>query len=222
MIRFKKIVAQAVIVLVAYSPFGNASEMALPGIPTSGSPNFTNAAVVKMIELGGKFSLVASNSGAITFIDSAKNVSVSTTGAANFSLYAQFLSDGTYVPDSGTVSISGTLPYPYVPNATFSITGDLLTAKLEKFAFDADTLGFSTKMLSGYGALFGQSESVYLYAPGLGTDLGFGESLNEMLSPISVTAVTTVPLPGAGWLLGSALGIFTLVRRNRQNLESSC
>ena len=225
MIRFKKIIARAVIILVAYSPFGNASEMALPGIPPEGNPNFMNDVQVSLFQLGSNYLFAATNDGAtITFNDSSKNISLP-VGESDFLLTAQFESDGSF--KTGTLTIEGSLPFSVIdPNpklSGLSITGDLLTARLTGFAFDEDTLGFSTELLSGFGTIFGTKESVYLSAAGLGSALGFlNKSLIATTSPLSASAITTVPIPGAGWLIGSALGLFTLVRRNRQNLESVC
>ncbi|MGY6276520.1 hypothetical protein [Methylomonas sp. MgM2] len=225
MINIKKILARATVVLLAYSPYSSASIAGLPGIFPPGDPNFTNGANVQLFDLvgSGSYLLAASNGNApITFNDSANNISVSSSPEhpANFLLTAQFYSDGTYIPNSGTVRISGEIPFFYgdtvIPGVY--ISGDLLTAQLDKFVFDADTLGFSTTMLSGFSTIFGTKESVYLSAAGLGSTLGFvSGSLVEMTDPMSVSAITTVPIPGAGWLLGSALGVFTLVRRNKLN-----
>jgi len=226
MIKFKKILASSVMILVAYSPLSSASVTSLPGIPESGNPNFTNSAQVSLFDFGGgSYLLAATNAGApITFNSTVGNVSVSSNQdhPAYFLLTAQFSGNGAYVANTGNLSISGEIPFPYANLPGVFISGDLLTAKLDKFAFDENTLGFSTTMISGFGTLFGTSESVYLSATGLGNTLGFGgPSLLATTSPIDVSAVTTVPIPGAGWLLGSVLGVFTLVRRNRLNLEST-
>ncbi len=220
--------AFAAVTLIAYSPFSSAETIGLPGIPEAGDPNFINDAQVSLFDLGSgsNYLLAASNPGApLTFNYSSRDISVSSNAShpANFLLTALFSSDGSYIPNTGTVSISGEIPYPFENLPGVYISGDLLTAKLEDFVFDADTLGFSTNMISGFGTLFGTHESVYLSATGLGSALGFGSgSMLATASPITASVITTVPIPGAGWLIGTAFGVFTLSRRNRLNFESAC
>lgn len=219
MTKFKKIVARAAILLVAYSPLSNAALEGFDGIPPAGDPHFSNDAVVSLFSLGGtSYLLAATNAGApITFNHASKGISVTSTAdhPAFFLLTAQFSSNGNYISNTGSLSISGEIPFPYANLPGVFVSGDLLTAKLENFAFNADTLAFSTTMLSGFGTLFGDSESVYLSGNNLASELGFGSDSLNAASGLSAQAITTVPIPGAGWLIGSALGIFTLVRRNR-------
>jgi len=231
MIKFKKILASAATILLIYSPLSNAALEGFENIPAAGQPNFTNTAEVSLISLGGTgYLLAATNSDApITFNDGFIPFTTPDEKLkdhpAYFLLTAQFTKNGDYISNTGSLSISGDIRYPSEDPklADVFISGDILSAKLVKFAFDANTIAFSTKMLSGFGTLYGDAESVYLSKTGLGNILGFGsESLIATTSPIlGVDAITTVPIPGAGWLLGSVLGVFTLVRRNRLNLESA-
>ena len=187
----------------------NANAISLPGIPASGLPDFTNSAQVNLFSLGTSFLLAATNSGAaITY-----NPGGSVDSTGNFLLTAQFSVGGAYVPNTGTVSISGSTPYPGLPGVY--ITGDLLTAKLTGFNFGTDDLGFSTSITSGYATLFGTQESVYLSANGIAAALGFGTgSLHATANPLAASAVTTVPVPAAVWLFGSALaGLVSIGRR---------
>lgn len=232
MIRFKNFMACAVIMLVAYSPLGYSAVMSLPGIPDSGNPNFENDAKVNLFDIGNNnYLLAATNSGApLTYNLGSDSVVSSASHPAYFVLTALFSGDGSYIPNTGALSISGEIPFllpnPKGGNTSLPgvyISGDLLTAKLDNFAFDSDTLGFSTTQLSGLGTFFSPAESVYLSATGLASALGFGSgSLIATTSPLSVSAITTVPVPGAGWLIGSAFGLFTLLRKNRINTEIAC
>lgn len=224
MIRLKKIVVGAAIMLFAHAPITNAFVTPLPGIPEAGNPNFSNSAQVQLLDLGGTFLLAATNAGApITFTHGTASVTSSASNPAYFVLTALFTNSGSYIANTGTLSISGEIPYPYANLPGVFISGDLLTAKLQNFAFEDDTLGFKTNQISGFGTLFGSAESVYLYTEGLVSSLGFGTgSLSATTSAISASAITTVPIPGAGWLLGSTLGLFTLLRKNRMALDSSC
>ena len=190
----------------------NANAISLPGIPASGLPDFTNSADVNLFSLGPTgFLLAATNSGAaITY-----NPGGSVDSTGNFLLTAQFSAGGAYVPNTGTVSISGSTPYPGLPGVY--ITGDLLTAKLTGFNFDANDLGFSTFQTSGYATLFGTNESAYLSANGIAAALGFGTgSLHATASPLAASAVTTVPVPAAVWLFGSALAGLVSIGRRKQ------
>lgn len=232
MINFKNFMACTVIMLIAYSPLSQSAVMSLPGIPVSGNPNFENDAQVNLFDIGNnKYLFAATNSGApLTFNLGSESVTSSATHPAYFVLTALFSSDGSYVPNTGALSISGEIPFllpnPKGGNTSLPgvyISGDLLTAKLNDFAFDSDTLGFSTSQLSGLGTFFSSAESVYLSATGLASALGFGSgALIATTSPLSVSAITTVPVPGAGWLIGSAFGLFTLLRKNRLNAEVAC
>lgn len=215
--ELKKILACAALMFVAYAPLSNASVISLPGIPEAGDPSFTNSAKINLFNLGGSYLLAASNSGsAITFNNESVHVSSSASHPAYFLLTALFSNNGSYVANTGTLSISGEIPFPFANLPGVFVSGDLLTAKLENFAFNANTIGFSTNQISGLGTLWGTAESVYLSASNLANTLGFASgTLVATTSPINVSAITTVPVPGAGWLISSALGLFTLLRRKQ-------
>lgn len=232
MIRLKKILACMVVLLIAYSPLSNSAVMSLPGIPESGNPNFMNDARVNLFDIGNdNYLFAATNSGApLTFNLGSNSVTSDAAHPAYFVLTALFSGDGSYIPNTGALSISGEIPFLFSnPKGGITslpgvfISGDLLTAKLNNFAFDSDTLGFSTNQISGFGTFYSPAESVYLSATGLASALGFGSgSLIATTSPLDASAITTVPVPGAGWLIGSAFGLFTLLRKNRDNNEVAC
>ena len=210
LLSHKPLLGLLMLLNLAFASTANA--VSVPGIPASGLPDFTNSAQVNLFSLGpAGFLLAATNSGAdITF-----NPSGTVDSTGNFLLTAQFSTSGSYLANTGTVSISGSTPYPGLPGV--SISGDLLTAKLTGFNFDANDLGFSTYITSGYASLFGTQESVYLSATGLAAALGFGTgSLHATVNPLSANAITTVPVPAAVWLFGSALaGLISIGRRKQ-------
>lgn len=232
MIRFKNFMACTVVMLMAYSPLSHSAIVSLPGIFESGNPNFSNDAKVNLFDVGNNnYLFAATNSGApLTFNLGSESVVSSAAHPAYFVLTALFSGNGSYIPNTGALSISGEIPFllpnPKGGNTSLPgvyISGDLLTAKLNDFAFDSNTLGFSTSQLSGLGTFFSPAESVYLSATGLASALGFGSgALIATTSPLNASAVTTVPVPGAGWLIGSAFGLFTLLRKNRLNTEVAC
>ncbi|MCI0562825.1 MAG: hypothetical protein MN733_30455, partial [Nitrososphaera sp.] len=89
-------------------------------------------------------------------------------------------------------------------------SGLLYSANLVDFNFTSDLLGFETTNASGWASQFQNAnalESLYFSNlsrpfPGFDGLPGHGWSANA-------TALTTVPLPGAAYLLGSALaGLF--------------
>jgi hypothetical protein len=163
--------------------------------------------------------LTLTNSGPITFNDPSLvggyNLSGATTASdpGNYLLTAEFTSKGAYIANTGTLRITGDL----VTSSGYTVSGNLLTATLVNFAFDQNVLGFSTDLLSGYGTLFsqGEHELQYFYASNLATELGFTSgSLIATTSPIMVSVITQVPLPGA--LSVFVLGLGVLFRSNRK------
>jgi hypothetical protein len=190
----------------------------LPGIPTSGAPGFTNSAEINLFNLGGNsFLFAASNAGApLTFELGSHSV---TSSSARFLVTAEFMADGSYIQNTGTLTVSGSIPFissyaPYTLPGVY-ISGDLLTAKLDNFAFNSDLLGFSTSLLTGFGSSFGTNESVYFSTPGIASALGFGTNpgLHATTNPILANTVTSVPLPAAVWLFMSGLALLGLRRK---------
>jgi len=211
MIKKSLVSAIAMVGLVSIGFPSLSHAVSLPGIPPSGSPDFTHSAQINLFSLGPTgFLMAVTNSGADISFNGPAGVS---TSPGNYLLTAQFTPDGAYVANSGNLSISGSVPYPGLPGV--SITGDLLTAKLTGFNFDANTLGFATFQTIGYGTLFGVNESAYLTGNGIGDALGFSNHhLVATGSPLLANAITTVPLPSAAWLFGSAMfGLAKLARR---------
>jgi hypothetical protein len=81
-------------------------------------------------------------------------------------------------------------------------------------------LGFETKgsTVAGWAKQFqGGDESLYLFAANMATldnALASGKNIPSWFTVNDVAAITTVPLPAASWLFGSALiGIFGVTRR---------
>lgn len=215
-LSYKQVLCLLVLLNGAFA--SNANAITLPGIPPSGNPNFTNSAQVNLFSLGPTgFLMAATNAGAtITF----NNESYSAASTGDFLLTAQFSANGTYTANTGNLSIAGSTPYPGLPGVY--ISGDLLTAKLTSFNFDANTLGFSTSQTSGYGTLFGSDESVYLSSNGIAAALGFGSpsGLHATVSPFAANAITTVPVPAAVWLFGSAVAGLLSIGRRKPAVES--
>jgi hypothetical protein len=134
-----------------------------------------------------------------------------------YSMDAVFNSKGQWL--SGGVTIYGCSP----PGSSCSTTSLLYSASFDKFGVMTSPytgLGFETKgsTVAGWAKQFqGGDESLYLYAANMATldnALASGKNIPSYFTVNDVAAITTVPLPAAGWLFGSALiGIFGVTRR---------
>jgi hypothetical protein len=133
-----------------------------------------------------------------------------------YSMDAVFNSKGQWL--SGGVTIYGCSP----PGSSCSKTTNLYTASFDKFGVATSPvgLGFETNVstVTGWAKQFQKyDESLYLYAANmapLDNALASGKNIPSSFSATGVSGFTTVPLPAAGWLFGSALiGIFGVMRR---------
>lgn len=124
---------------------------------------------------------------------------------------------------SGQLSIQGDIPSWDVPGIAAPTNTNLYTADLSGYYVDPvgtggskGSLGFSTTNAGGWASAFQTvpTESVYLYdfnVPGLIST--FYSSKIKTATWAQATQVTTVPIPAALWLFGSALGIISGFRR---------
>jgi hypothetical protein len=110
-----------------------------------------------------------------------------------YSLTAQFDSSGNLI--DGFVEIKGA-----VEGLDVNKKGVLATMSLTEFAYTEDLIGFNTADLECPSFDFcTDTESVYL----TGFEDGFDFDAKKWSS--SADAITTIPLPAAAWLFGSAL-----------------
>ncbi len=134
-----------------------------------------------------------------SFVMGGTNYAVSDS---TYLLHADFDNSGNFL--SGTVNIFGA-----ISDMGINSTSLLATMDLVDFAFTGSLIGFNTDNL--VCPLFDfctTSESVYL------TDFGGGFDINKKFWRVDGLAVTTVPVPAAAWLFGSALlGLVGLRRR---------
>jgi hypothetical protein len=142
--------------------------------------------------------------------------SFKTINDESYSMDAVFNSKGQWL--SGGVTIYGCSP----PGSSCSKTSNLYTATFDKFGIATSPvgLGFETNIstVSGWAKQFQSfDESLYLYAANmapLDNALASGKNIPTYFTVNDVAGWTTVPLPAAGWLFGSALiGIFGVMRR---------
>jgi hypothetical protein len=197
-----------------------ASDISIPGIPPAGFPSFENNVSITQTRTGSGASAVTTlkafdDPGSFVFkLNSSQSYNVTNTG---YLLSATFNSAGNFT--GGNLSITGIVQgYPGAP-ATVT---NLYTANLASFAYDnvndatPVALGFRTDNWSGWAAQFQQApESAYLYNFNV---IGFVNNLTNPLfknTTFHGSAVTTVPIPAAAWLFGSALALLAGARRRK-------
>jgi hypothetical protein len=133
-----------------------------------------------------------------------------------YSMDAVFNSKGQFI--SGGVTIYGCSP----PGSSCTKTTNLYTASFDKFGVATSPvgLGFETNVstVTGWAKQFQSfDESLYLFAADmapLDNALASGKNIPTWFTTKDIAAITTVPLPSAGWLLGPALfGVFGVMGR---------
>ncbi len=123
----------------------------------------------------------------------------------------------------GSVSINGTVPGYNVPGYTAPPNTSSLLYRADLIAYRADTtadatpmaLGFETTNPTGWAAQFQTgNESVYLYDFNVAALMGsFTSNKFKSVTFTKASALTTVPLPAAFWLFGTALLALSGARR---------
>jgi len=174
-------------------------------IGASGSPAFYNEVKINMNDNTGRLQIKGSGDFFFEYGDS-----IYAGEKLFYKLVADYDSDGNI--SSGTVRIRGAIPDLGIPKVR-----DLMTAEIDEWNLhdDPNLWAFRTRNIV-CTALFpfdcSTSESVYVLLPGSGFDGDFDNG--KFIS--AGFAVTTVPLPAAAWLFGSALGLLGWARRRRQ------
>jgi hypothetical protein len=185
------------------------------GIPDAGFAHFQNGVKVTFAKNGSNWKLTAANNGGSQLFqtDPSHAYSLSKT---SFVLTANFNSSLNFT--GGNMELKGKIPGLGV-NSVISLWKTSLSGfGVDMNPFDGSpfALGFATSGHSGWASRYanGSPESVYLFAPNLAT-LAFKLFNHQGLSmSVNATALTTVPVPAAVWLLGSALiGLFGARRK---------
>lgn len=182
----------------------------MAGIPHAGLPYFRDAVKVTLARDGSDWKLTATEiSGTQLFQkDSAHAYALSN---ASFMLTANF--DSSLDFTGGNMEIKGKIPGLGVNSLTSLWKASLSGFGVDTNPFDGSpiALGFKTSGESGWATQFshGSPESVYLFDPQLATLALNLFNPREGSVSVNASALTTVPLPAAAWLLGSGLiGLF--------------
>jgi len=186
----------------------------MPGIPDAGFGHFQDSVRVTFARNGQNWKLTATETGGTSLFqeDPTHAYSLSNT---KFMLTANF--DSLFHFTGGNMQIKGKIPESGVSSGTLRWNANLTGFGVDINPFDGSpiALGFETRGYSGRATQLadGSPQSVYLFDPRLATlalDLfnHHGSSLS-----VNATALTTVPVPAAVWLLGSGLIALFGVRR---------
>lgn len=178
----------------------------MPGIPDAGFPHFEDAVKVNFAKSGSNWKLTATQRAGTHLFQSDPGTAHNVANSS-FSLTAMFDSSLNFT--GGNLQIKGKIPSLGVNTST-----SLWKTSLTDFGFDINpfdgspvALGFETSGHSGWAAQFsgGAPESVYLLSPDLSSLAVNLFSHKGVSASINATALTTVPVPAAAWLLGSGL-----------------
>jgi hypothetical protein len=194
-----------------------------PGIPPAGFPDFTNNGaflVFSKIDHTNDYVLAAAGTAGAFNLTPTQSYGVKNEV---FAMYATFDSSGHFLFGGETI-------FGSIPGATSNRFQNLYTVSFDKYAISTSTigLGFDTvaSTASGWASKYQTSnESLYLYSAALASldnALKSGHHLPEFFTA-RVSQFTTVPLPAAIWLLGSALaGLFAGARRRHSSSSEVC
>lgn len=155
--------------------------------------------------------------------------------SAKFNLVSYFDEDLNFL--DGSVSIEGKIKGLDVNKKTMLWEADLSHFGFDNNASDGSpkSLGWTTTDPSGWavdaGYWTGADESVYLYEftkgnkPSSALTEMFAEGEGEKINHLHATALTTVPVPAAVWLLGSGLlglaGLGARAKKSRENVDGA-
>ena len=194
------------------------------GIPPPGFPDFSNTASIALGKTGvgadAGYQLVSGDIPGSFSFQYSPTLSYNVSG--NFSLSATASAGGAF---SGSFAINGTVPdyngpgTPPLPSKQNLFSGTIAGLNADVVGGDGTpvAVGFVTTGFSGWASQFstGSAESIYLSdfnVPWMATMANSPKFKNLSLQG---SALTTVPLPAAVWLFGSACGLLACVRRNK-------
>jgi hypothetical protein len=206
------------------------SDISLGGLPPAGAPSFVfndqannrfsqdiqnwfdNYVVMESTSDGsGEYNFYAHNQGSFTFqADPSTNYGGS---SGLFDVTAKMDGDGNYIQGSGIVEITGAIAELGItdPNSV------LMSGTITDLIVDGDIIGMQIDNIVCNDAIKDTCsdvpESIYL---GLTNDMPTVSALNGKNFRSNMASVTTVPLPGAAWLMISGLGSFGYLAARRR------
>jgi len=199
--------AAATFALVAFfATTSSAYAFALPGITPSGNPVFINSVKVRLNKNGGL--RIFSNGLSKSFgLNVGGNIE---TAFGLFDLRTTVDANGNISGGSLSIRGKGGFGIPSTGDMVTLLTADLTSANLSSSPL---MWGFNTTNIvcaAELGLNCTESESVYVVLNSLWSG---GSDFDKAKFTSSGTAFTTVPVPAAAWLFGSALGLLGWVRR---------
>ena len=184
--------------LVSSSAFG----LSLNGITPSGSPAFGNGVKVTLNPHNGTIKATGRKA---FLLDTGDGVLDGSSGAYSLQVNFDKKDPGTFL--GGTVSLKGAIDALGIGRNTLLMTADIIGFNI----LDDDFLwGFNTANIFcavELGLQCTDRESVYIEL-----DSAFNQMFQSNFKTTGF-ATTTVPVPAAVWLFGSALGLLGWVRR---------
>jgi len=190
-------------VLIISAMFGStASALSLPGITPSGSPAFGNGVKVTLNPHNGTIKATGRKD---FLFDNGSEVLQGTSGKYTLQVNFDKKNPGSFL--GGSVSLQGAIDSLGIRRNTLLMTADIIGFNI----LDDDFLwGFNTTNIfcsDELGLNCRNSESVYIEL-----DSAFDQMFQSNFKTTGF-ATTTVPVPAAVWLFGSALGLLGWVRR---------
>ena len=203
--KFPLTIASTGALLIGALVSGSAFGLSLPGITPSGSPAFGNGVKVTLNPHNG--TIKATGRKAFLF-DTGSGVLDGSSGSYSLQVNFDKKDPGTFL--GGTVSLKGAIDALEIGRNTLLMTADITGFNIldDNFLWGFNTTNiFCADALMAAGVSCTNSESVYIEL-----DSAFDQMFQSNFKTTGF-ATTTVPVPAAVWLFGSALGLLGWVRR---------
>jgi hypothetical protein len=214
MSSFSKLIVAVAAGFAIFVSASSANALSLPGIPASGNPAFVTNSSVSLNPNSGKLSV----KGKFDFLYDLEGTMYNGTHAS-WDLKADFDSSGNLV-GTGSLTFNGVISDLGIVQGDnqkdFIMSADIigmnLTSNSSVWGFETSNLICNVKLL----ATCTTNESIYVVL-----DKSFNGDFTNALFKTTGFAVTTVPVPAAAWLFGSALGLLGWVRSRAKSAAAA-